>query len=147
MSIKDRFKTNSKAEKEGVGIKFNNDKNSDGTVPVFFVRRMSNQNKAYMEAIRKLNDSLLDRFGVTSLDELKFEEEKQVDLETFVDTILVGWENFEPEDDGVKVPYNRENALAIFGDEDYHGFYKEIVNQSINRNNFSYKKVDAVAKN
>lgn len=112
-----KFKTSPKLVNEGIKIAVKEWGNTDGTIPVFTVRRASMQNKAYAKAIRELNDKVLLKYGVASTDDLTDAQNEEIDLDVFIDAVLVGWENLEIED-GVKYEYSRENAVALFSNEE-----------------------------
>ncbi len=123
MSLKSAYKTNLSSVNEGIEVKINSEKNKDGTVPTFTIARKSGQNKNYIKAVNKSTDNLLSKFGVTEMSKLSSEQDKELTLSWFIDTILLDWKNVEPDDDGVKVPYSKENAKKLFSDESWHDLY------------------------
>lgn len=146
-SIKDRFKTNSRLASEGVNIRFSNLKNSDGTIPSFKITRSSGQNKKWLEDCRRINNKYLADKGVTELKDLSPEQVREINVISFCESVLVGWENFEPENDGVKLQYSKENAMKLFGNDDWRDFMDELTFQSNNIENFKAKLVEDITKN
>lgn len=141
-----KFKSSSKLANEGINIAVKEWINTDGTIPTFTVRRASMQNKSYAKAIRELNDKVLLKYGVTNTDELTDEQNEEIDIEVFIDAVLIGWENVELED-GLKYPYSKENALALFSNEDYFDVISKIkVGASLSKG-FNPALVSKITKN
>lgn len=121
MSLKKQFKTNSAAANKGVWFGFPEFANADGTVPAFLVARKTGQNKAYGKAMREMTLSHTDADGVYDEEYFKQNEAEAeaLDLSIFLTTLLHGWRNFQPEDDGKPLDYTPNNANKIFGDPDW----------------------------
>lgn len=146
-SLRDAFKTDIKSASEGIEIKLNQFKNEDETVPTFKIAIKSAQNKKWLERARKVNSTLIAKYGVTNPEDLTAEQDREADVQLFVETILLGWENFEPDEDNVKLPYNKENAMKIFNDMQWHFLYQRLNTESSKQENFSFKMLDKIAKN
>lgn len=117
MSLRKTFKTDTKAEVEGVWIEV--DMNEFNNQPVeIHISRMSKANKRYtkrLEAVTRPHQSAIQN---ESLDN---ELANKMMREVFVDTILLGWRNLpksdltgRDEDKGELLEFNRANALALF---------------------------------
>lgn len=147
MSLKSAYKTDLSLINEGIEVKMNSEKNKDGSVPIFILARKSGQNKNYIKAMNKSTDNLLSKYGVAEISKLSPEQDRDMTLSWFLDTILLGWENFEPNDDGVKLPYSKENAKNIFSDETWHDLYIFLSSESSKQANFSAELMESIAKN
>ena len=146
MTLKRKFKTDSKSANEGIKIKYNDSPNSDGSIPVFTLARMSSQNKKYVTKLRNANETIQAKYGVTEMSKLSEDQDKEMSLELFVETVLLGWENFEIED-GVKLEYSTENAKKVFGDPDWIDLYTDLKENALKQANFSKSLVESIAKN
>ena len=145
MSLKS-FKTNPKSVNEGVDIQLVDFKNADGTIPTFTVARMSTQNKKYMATIRKFNDKKLSELGVVSIDKLSLEQEEGLNTDTFVESIILGWENVEFED-GKKTAYSKENCRNILCAPEWFDLKARIEKEATNKDNFAFDLLEKKAGN
>lgn len=145
MSLKNKFKTDSAAVAEGVWVEF--EANEDGTIPGFKLGFASKQNKEYTKAMRKLSANYTDEMGVVSFDSLPEEQAEKLVLEVFADTILKDWRNIQPEDNGVELPFTRENAIALLGSPDWQALYDVLTAKSKKITNFQQRSLVAQAKN
>jgi hypothetical protein len=145
MSLKS-FKTDVKSVNEGIDIQLLDHKNSDGTIPTFTVARMSSQNKKYMEAIRKFNDKKQNEIGILSLDKLTAEQTRELNIDTFVEAVLLGWKNVEFEE-GVKTPYSKENCRNILCSDEWFDLKERIDREASNKANYSASLLEKKAKN
>jgi hypothetical protein len=120
MALRDKYRVDVVSASEGVW--FDQIANSDGSVPRFKLARVGRQNKRYTAALRKLvGKHEVD--GVLDTDTFSENEAEQGMLVAFLDTVLVGWENFQPEDDGKNIPFSKEAAATIFGSEEWYDLY------------------------
>lgn len=145
MSLKDKYKTDADAVREGVWFDF--EPNSDGTTPGFKLAYAGKQNKKYTAAMRKWTAKFEDENGVPDFSTLQEEEADRFVLEVFADTILLEWRNFQPEDDGNALVFTRENVMAIFGSEDWAAFYAVLNAKAKKVANFRQRSLEAQAKN
>ena len=144
MSLKSKFKTNSNSVTQGVWVEYKDSPNEDGSVPKFKVARQSGQNKNYSKALRTHSKKAKAK---GKLENMSDEESNLLLLNVFVDSILLGWENFQPNDDGVSLEFSALNATAIFGDPDWYDFYQEIQNAAEDISTFNREDVEEEAKN
>ncbi len=117
MSFRKTFKTDKRAEAEGVELIVGINEFNKRPMKIT-ISRMSKSNKRYTKELERVtkphqsainNESLDNDFAQTMLQEV------------FVDTILLGWDNVpkfdltgvEP-DKEVELTFNRTNALALF---------------------------------
>lgn len=145
MSLKDKYKTDGDAVREGVWFDF--DTNSDGTVPGFKLAFAGKQNKKYTAAMRKWTAKYEDDNGIPDFSTLQEADADKFILEVFADTVLIDWRNFQPEDDGVNVPYSRDAVVKIFGSDDWAAFYAILNAKAKKVANFRQKALVAQAKN
>lgn len=142
-----RFKTAATTAAEGVWVGY--PANSDGSVPAFKLARSGRQNQKYAEAltryIEKYRDDMTGKPRDLSPEEQKVAESDMVDL--FCRTVLLDWRNFQPNDDGVALPFSVEAAAAILNDLDWSDLYIDLQQRANNASNFKAKTVKAEAKN
>lgn len=147
MSLKSKFKTDTQAANEGVWFEYPEAANDDGTVPAFRVaRKSSSQNKAYALAMREYTKELTSADGVATLADVDSEDEKAADLGVFVDSLLTDWRNFQPEDDGKVLDYDKAAARGVFGNPDWSDLYADLVRKSGMSTAFKRKQLDAEVK-
>lgn len=139
MSLFEQFKTDADKEKNGVRIEYG--ANADKTVPTFIISRMSKVNKKYTKAIEVSTRPYRRQIELEI-----FPEDKAVELmkKVFVDTVLLGWENVQDEN-GVLIPFNRDNALELFGK--LPELYEDLEAQAKKAALFRVEAQEAEAKN
>lgn len=149
VSLRESFKTDLESANKGITVELSANPNNDegNTVPSFKVARYSMQNKEFAKAVRKVNDNALKKYGVLSLEKLRPEQSREMSLEIFVEAVLKGWSNFQPETDGVNLEYSKGNAKEIFGDEAWFDLYERLQKESMAQDNFSKELAEASAKN
>lgn len=116
MSLRKTFKTDKTAEVEGVWQDVAvNDHN--GKPVRIKLARMTSTNKRYTKA---LNTITKPHQSAIQNDALDNELAKKMMQEVFVDTILLDWDNLPKsdltgnEEDTELLPFNRDNAMALF---------------------------------
>lgn len=144
MSLKQKFKTSSDAARDGVWVDYTAHKNADGSVPGFKLARMSRQNKKYQLALRAVLESQGGDVETSINDEDALEKAL---FRAFIDTILLDWRNFQPEDDGVAVPYTKAQAEAIFSNSDWIDLFGDLTDKAARNAAFREKALEAQAKN
>lgn len=109
MSLYKQFATDKNAEKDGVLL----DYTTDTKRPCRFrVARMSPTNQRYAARLRALTKPYERQIA---LDTLPPEKTREIQVNVFVDAILLGWEGVTDEN-GVDLPFSRENARKLFAD-------------------------------
>lgn len=116
MSLRKTFKTDPKAEVEGVWLPVGINEHNKKPIEIC-VSRMSRSNKRYTKELERVtrphsssiqNDSMDEEIGAKLL------------REVFADTILMDWRNLPKSEltgndsDSEDLPFSRENALALF---------------------------------
>lgn len=145
MALKDQFKTDANAARDGVWFEYT--ANSDGTIPAFKLARASKHNKKYITAMRKFSDKYQTDEGLPDFSSLDENEADKMLLDVFADTIILDWRNIQPNDDGVVLEFNRANVVALLGDEDWLDLYKDLEAKAKRAGNFRQKSLEAQAKN
>lgn len=145
MALKDRYKTESDCVRDGVWFDF--EQNTDGTTPRFKLAFAGKQNKKYAAAMRKWTSKFEDENGVPDFRALQEDQADKFILDVFADTILIDWENFQPEDDGDNIEFSRDNIIEIFGSDDWAAFYAVLNNKAKAVSNFGQRSLEAQAKN
>lgn len=142
MSLKSAYKIDVQSAVHGVWHSF--EKNSDGTTPRFKLARKSHVNRKYQAAIQNLyKDMGLDKDNQNASEDAV----RAGMIRVFVETILTGWENFQPEDDGVALDYSLANALKIFNDDAWADFYVELDKLAEKASEYRVKELEKTAKN
>lgn len=139
MSIFEQFETNKQAEKEGVAISYG--ANSDGTVPTFFVSRMSRTNKKYLQALER---NTKPHRRAIELETIKPDQAESINMQVFVDAILLGWENIKGKD-GEAIQFSKEAAKALF--EKLPDLYDDLNEKAKKASTFRDEQKEEEAKN
>lgn len=139
MSIFEQFETNKEAEKKGVAIEYS--ANKDGTIPTFFVSRMSRTNKNYLKSLER--NTKAHRRAI-ELETIKPEQAEQINMQVFVDSILLGWENIKDKD-GEVIQFTKENAKSLF--ERLPDLYDDLNEKAKKASTFRDEQVEEEAKN
>jgi hypothetical protein len=116
MGLRTNYKTDAKAEAEGVEIVV--DMNEHNNEPIVVVlSRMGQSNKAYTAALEERTRPHTAAIQNETLDN---ELGRKIMRDVFVDTVLKGWKNLpkseltgDPKDTD-DLPFSRENAIALF---------------------------------
>lgn len=117
MSLRKNYKTDKKAEIEGVSVIIGiNDNN--GQPMSITVARMSPSNKRYTKALQAATKPYEASLQMGNMDN---ELGRKILQRVFAETILLGWDNIplsdvtdKDEDEGKIAEYSVENALALF---------------------------------
>lgn len=109
-SLYKTFKTNPDLEKAGILIQYGT--NSHGEAIAFRIARSGASNAAQM---RLLDAKLKPYRRQIQADVMDNDVAKQIMLETFVSTVLLGWEGVEDENDQ-PLPFTKDNAIKLFTD-------------------------------
>jgi hypothetical protein len=117
MSVKNKYKTSSALVREGVW--FDLDKNSDGTPCRFKLRRAGRGNPHWSKAFREHTADV-------DMETISPEEDEIITANVFAEANVVEWEGFQPEDDGVVLPFSTENAKMILADPDWVELLKDL---------------------
>jgi len=160
MQLRSKFKTDTQACNDGSWIEFDDFPNNDAvykedgktlktaaTIPAFKMARKSSHNTKYAKIMRDVTEEVNTPDGVKKLDELTNEESQQVELDIFVSTLLIEWRNFQPDEDGVNLPYNIENARLIFGNPDWRDLRTTLSIMAGQAANYTHKKKETELKN
>lgn len=145
MSLKDKFKTDPNAAREGVWFEY--PANADGTVPAFKLARMSKHNKRYSAAMRKVSAKYENDSGIADFSALNEVEAEEMLLDVFLDTVLLDWRNVQPEDDGKPIAYSRDAAKTLLGSDEWIDLYSDLNDKARRAASFREKALTAQAKN
>ena len=117
MSVKSKYKTSSALVREGVW--FDLDKNSDGTPCRFKLRRAGRGNPHWSKSFREHTADV-------DMENIEPAEDELITANVFAEANVVEWEGFQPEDDGVVLPFSTDNAKTILSDPDWVELLKEL---------------------
>lgn len=146
MSLKKKYKTNAAAANSGVWFDYEDAPNDDGTVPGFLMARNGSQNRQHAKLLRESMKKHVDDNGVYRADDVTLEEAEEAEVTMFTGSLLLGWRNFHPNDDGA-VDYSEEAARKIFADPDWHDLRQDLTNKATKAANFREKEREAATKN
>lgn len=143
MSLRTLMKTDLELAAGGAWIELAAYPNADGTVPAFLMARQSAQhNPKFAEAVQKLA-----KRERTANEQLSVEDAMELDTAVFVDSLLLGWRNFEADEDGVKLDYSAAEAKRVFLDPAWADVKNMLVAESGNKSNYAYLQRELAAKN
>ena len=145
MTLKSRYKTDSEAVEQGVW--FNFEANSDGTVPGFLMAFAGKQNVAFTAATRAWTEKYLDDTGMPNFSGVADDVIERQNREVFLRTVLKGWRNFQPEDDGTELTYSPETAQHLFGSPDWSALVDDLQQKARKAGSFKNERVELQAKN
>lgn len=137
MSVKSKYKTDSKRVQEGVW--FDLDKNTDGSLCRVKLRRAGRGNPHWSKAMRE-HTANVDMETITP------EEDEILTANVFAEANVVEWENFQPEDDGGNLEFNLDNVKMILTDPEWIDLLKDLQNKANGITSFQ-KKREGEAKN
>lgn len=135
MSIK-QFKQD--GAKANDGVWFDYPANADGTIPRVRLAREGRSNKRWLAVFREVTKDL-------DTDNLSGEQDFTVGVEVFSKAVALGWENIQPNDDGVVLDDTVEARIKLLGDPDWTDFYTDLKDKANARDNFKAK--EKAAKN
>ena len=116
MSLKKKFKTSRRLVDEGVW--FDVTTNADGTIARVKLRRHGRANRHWVAAYRE-------HTAGKDMETITVEEDEAITVGVFVEACLVDWEHLQLEDDGVELPFSKENALTLLSDPDWIDLLKD----------------------
>uniref|UniRef100_A0AAU6VZZ5 Tail assembly chaperone n=1 Tax=Pseudomonas phage Pavpe01 TaxID=3138545 RepID=A0AAU6VZZ5_9VIRU len=146
MSLSNQFATDTAKEVDGVVIQYG--QNDDGSIPGFHISRMSRANVRYTKALEVATRPYRRQI---ELGTLANDIAERVFTGVFVDSVLKGWENVALSDvtgdasDTGYAPFNRANALALFGR--LPELYEDLQNQAKSAAMFKDEQLEDEAKN
>lgn len=137
-----KFRTDPSLAKEGVWVEVA--RNTDDTPVRFKLARMSRHNPKYLKKLRDVGEVHAPDGDWNLIPEAKGDE---LSLEVFIDVVLLEWENVQLNDDGVALPYSKENAYSLFGNPEFVDLYEELKVRAQTAATFRHKKLEEAAKN
>lgn len=137
MSIKSQFKSDAAKVTNGVWISY--EANTDGSIPRFLLARISISNPKYVKAVQ-------DKAQKNGDKTLTIAEEEAQAVEDLADAVVLGWEHFQPNDDGVELTYSRENVIAVLGDPDWNDFKVDLRMKALDISNYRTEALKDSAK-
>ena len=137
MSLKTKFKTNSKLVREGTW--FDVTENTDGTKCRVKLRRNGRGNPLWSVAFR---EHTKDR----DMDSVTPAEDEVITANIFAEANVADWEYFQPEDDGVNVEFSVEAVREVLTNPDWVELLKDWQAKSASLEPFQQKREEE-AKN
>lgn len=139
MSLYKNFKSDADLEKNGVVIAYG--MNSKGKPIEFTIARAGGANVRYAKV---LDHKIKPYRRMMQNGTLPDDTAMQVIKETFVETILLGWEGVENEDDQ-PMEFSKENAMQLFND--LPDLFRDLKEQAESAALFRASLLDEEAKN
>lgn len=132
--IYDKFKTNKKAEQEGITLDY-------GDGQTIKIARAGGSNLRF----EKATQNKMRKFGLQAKhDLLEPEQMRTIFREVVAETVVLGWTGFTDED-GNDLPFNRENAIKVF--TDLPDLFDDVLEQSRKASLFKENILEGEAKN
>ncbi len=139
MSLYETYETNKEKEIGGVPMEFS--PNKDGTIPTFHVTRMSRSNTRYTKRLEAATKPFRRQI---QLETLGNDQAEKIQIEVFVDTILLGWKNVQNRK-GEVVPFSKEAAMKLF--KELPDFYDDLQARASKASEFRDEAIEEEAKN
>lgn len=139
MSLYSQFETNKEKELKGVAVEYG--PNADGTIPTFYVTRMSRSNVRYT---KRLDAATKPHRRSMELETMDNKLAEKISMSVFVDTILTGWENVQNRK-GEVVPHSKEAATKML--TELPDLYDDLQTRASKATLFRDEEVEEEAKN
>lgn len=133
MSLYSMFKTDSKKENEGIPIRI---PTGDGEEAVFFIGRMSKQNKEFAKASERVFKPHRKLQSMGLLSDAKTE---MLARTAFIQGCLKGWENVKGPK-GEILEFTEDNAQKLFAD--LPQLYEDLATEALNQANYSAEDLE-----
>ncbi len=139
------------SEKAVKGIRFELSEypNEDGTIPTFILASTTRHNVGYQKALREAvkEHNLIEADGSVKNNSLTDEELEKIIEKITVENTVIGWENFEPEESGVKIPFSLDKAVEILLNPDWVDLLAKLNEVIRNTDNYRIAEREQAAKN
>lgn len=143
MSLKDSYRTSPDAARTGVWVEY--PANKDKTIPRVKLARMSKVNRAYTKALNKATQPVSREIQLETLDEDKAE---YIFLQVFLDTIMLDWENIQPDDDGKAIANGDKSAMrTMLADPEWQDWYDDLQEKAKKASLFRQAQLENDEKN
>jgi hypothetical protein len=116
LSLKNKFKTSAAAVRDGVW--FDVCENADKTKCRVRLRRHGRGNPLWSVAYREHTKD-------KEMESVSPEEDEVITANIFAEANVADWEHFQPNDDGVELPFSIDNAKSILIDPDWIELLKD----------------------
>lgn len=133
-SLYQMFETSARMEREGIIVNY-------GAAGKFSVARAGGANDRFAVVFEKKTRGIRRQIEAGILPQ---SEQRKILIETFVETVLLGWEGVKGKDGNV-LEFNRENAIALFAD--LPALFDDLREQASDFGNFRAATLEADAKN
>lgn len=146
MSLSNQFKTDKKAETEGIRVEYA--ENEDGTIPTFIIGRANRTNRRYSQALERLTKPHRRALEMKTLPKEKAEE---IWRDVFIEGNLHGWENVRNSDvtgnkqDEGYAEFTKDNAISLF--KNLPDLYDDLSARANDAANFRVESMEEEAKN
>lgn len=146
MSLSSQYKTDENKEVNGVAVTF--PANEDGSIPTFYVARMSEANPQYAARSAFLMKPYARQIANSTLPDAK---QREITKDAFLTTVLKGWQNVQLADvTGVKsdtgfADFTKANASALM--TRLPAVYLELLQEATSLARFLQEELEEEAKN
>jgi hypothetical protein len=137
LSLKSKFKVDATLARDGKW--FDVCQNKDGSKCRVKLRRAGRGNPLWSVAFREHTKD-------HDMDMVTPEEDEVITANIFAEANVADWEHFQPEDDGVELPFSVENARSILADPDWVELLKDWQGKANSLSAFQSKPGDPPTK-
>lgn len=109
-NIYKKFRTDTNSEKSGIWLNYG--ANSKGNDMMILIARAGGGNTNFSKCLEKRTKPIRRQLQNETVDE---KDARQVMLDVYADSIILGWENMEDEHNN-DLPFNRTNVLQVMQD-------------------------------
>lgn len=141
MSLFKQYKTDENKTSNGVPIVLHEAANEDGTLPTFYISRMSSSNKGYQKTMEAKTRSHRRALQLGTMPE---EMAQKINIEVFCEAVLKGWSNIYAED-GSPLVFSKSAAINLMGE--LPDLYERLSLEAQNIENFRAAALEEEAKN
>lgn len=135
--LRNKFKTNTKLEIEGVWMDIPEATNEDGSVPAFLIARVGQSNMEHNLEVERLAAPYKGRT-------LKPEQNREITKAAFVKCGMKSWRNVQ-NDDGTPTDFTYENVMSVF--DDMNDLYIQALMFGNDSDNYKAGALELAAKN
>lgn len=142
MGIRD-FKLDLNAVNNGVW--FNYPPNKDGSIPRVLLARANEANEKFTAKMAEVTKPHLREIELGTFSK---EKDRELTLEAWLGTVLLDWENIQPDDNGEAIDFKNKAAVkALLLDLAWLDFYVDMRSKAVTANNFRAGDLEIAAKN
>jgi hypothetical protein len=144
MSLSKAYKTDKKKEVAGIPVPIFAARNTDGTVPTFYVRRLGPKNAEWQALMAKLWRPFAKQVQMSGVESVSIADRDEMAVTGMAQCGLVGWENVQ-NDAGEKMTFSAENAASLM--TMFPELREDLEAVAFDRTSFAPDVIEATEKN